>query len=254
MFDELHYSLLLDNKIKAWLPNISDSEIDDYAKTTGLIEDNNAYIKMENEFLFLEEPKMEKKTFTAVNKSNNILSIFDSEEPIIKEDFILSSCCADNKMLIELQDDMEVAAEVTVSTDCDKEVESFESLFVSPECTLGSNTATITPIALEDTSSPLRDSFSMETLYDFNFKIENELLTDPLTQFLDDTDKKKVSRSKLHLDLAAVMDTSSQIFLANTPDVLRPVLDPDREFDLMKFLFTSNVSVNKLFYLCLYLS
>lgn len=256
MFDNTNNYSLLDTKIKAWLPKISNTEIDEFAKTSMLGDngDFHLHINTENPPFLSGTPKVEKIHKTNVNTKSRHLSIFESEEPVIKED-LESSCCTNNKLAFELRDEMEVAEEVVVTTEyCDELKYTPSSFFLnadSPEFPVVLKEEDITK-KLEEISSPLGDLSKMETPYDIKMQFdgdENFFCSLSMVNSPSPVHVKKATPA-LHLDIAAAMDMSDQLLLGplpDTPDVLKTVLSPGLGFSLVKYV-DDNVSNMDWFY------
>lgn len=249
MFDNSNYSLL-DTEIKTWLPSIS--EIDEFVKTTADGKNGDFLPPLDSENSLCVGAAKEDKKLSSTSTKSTYLSIFECEEPYIKEDSdTLSDCCTNSKL--PYRDEMEVAAEEEVITECEEDslcdtkpsldlntlwrMSEFRQPIV-PKVEVAENTK---PFA-DELSSPLTCFPEMENcdrsfdIYSadqigFLFDYNNE----PLPTFAP----VQRSMAPLRLDIEAAKMSSNQIFgetLPDTPEVLRPVLKPETAFDLVNFL------------------
>lgn len=248
MFDNSNYSLL-DTEIKTWLPSIS--EIDEFVKTTADGKNGDFLPPLDSENSLCVGAAKEDKKLSSTSTKSTYLSIFECEEPYIKEDpDTLSDCCTNSKLPYR---EMEVAAEEEVITEC----EDYSVCETKPSLDLNTlwrmselrqpivpkvEVAETKPFA-DELSSPLTCFPEMENC-DGSFDIYSndqigflfECNTEPLPTF---TPVPQRSMAPLRLDIEAAKMSSSQIFgetLPDTPEVLRPVLKPETAFDLVNYL------------------
>ncbi|XP_046684232.1 uncharacterized protein LOC124370008 [Homalodisca vitripennis] len=236
----------LHTKMKAWLPKISAVEIDEFA-TTNMISGNGCFPPCTDSETIqtLPQPPREENRPSATDAKQRHLSIFDCEEPHIKDDQdILSLCYNDIKPEFDdLTDDVEVAEEVVVTTVLD---ESKSKMFLgshffdsaSPEYLVDPKEETMLPSETnEEISSPLGASSLMETSinFDSNFSAEDDLYS------LEPEPQPRVEpprpTTRLHPPLRLNIEAASQLPLGgllDTPEMLNPVLKPEDEFDLVQ--------------------
>lgn len=252
MFDNSNYSLL-DTEIKTWLPSIS--EIDEFVKTTSDGENGGFLPPLESENSLCVGAAKEDKKILSTSTKSTYLSISECEEPYIKEDpDTLSDCCTNSKL--PYRDEMEVAAEEVVVTEYEEDplCDTKTSLDLNTLWRMSEFRQPIVPKVevVEDTkpfadelSSPLTCFPEMENC-DRSFDIYSAdqigFLFDCNNEPLPTFPPVQRSMAPLRLDIEAAKMSSNQLFgetLPDTPEVLRPVLKPETEFDLVNFLLAS---------------
>lgn len=251
MFDNSNYSLL-DTELKTWLP--STSEIDEFVKTTADGKNGDFLPPIESENSSCVEAAKEDIKLLSTSTKSTYLSIFECEEPYIKEDpDTLSDCCTNSKL--PDRDEMEVAAEEVVVTEYEEDplCTTKTSLDLNTLWRMSEFRQPIVPkVEVVENSKPFADELSspltcfpeMENC-DRSFDIYSAdqigLLFD-CNEALPTFPPVQRSMAPLRLDIEAAKMSSNQLFgeaLPDTPEVLRPVLKPETEFDLVNFLLAS---------------
>lgn len=225
--------------MNTWLPSFETSELD-RTTTPGRNRDSMPHTCTQSTFALPPATIEEKKPLV-----KSILSIFDSEEPLIKEEPDSEEPCIKEEPDMfstafgqyEMKYDLEVAAEEEVITevssvqDCVPQIKS-ESKVLKEELK-------------EEPASP---ASVMENTADF-LEVPDYLVDYPSSQELnvDWTSEPMLppSASRPCLDIGAAMVVNTQLFghsLVDTPEVLKPVLKPPGDFDLISFLL-ANVSL-----------
>lgn len=239
MFDNANYSLL-DTEIKTWLP--STSEIDEFVKTTADGKNGDFLPPLESENSFCVGATIEDKKILSTSTKSTNLSIFECEEPYIKED-TLSDCFTNSKL--PYKDEMDVAAEEVVITEyeesCEELCDTKTSLDLNTLWRMSEFRQSIVPKEeVVENSKPFADELSPLTCFP-------EMETDEIGFLFNYNEAPPIfppakrSMAPLRLDIEAAK-MSNQLFgesLPDTPEVLRPVLKPETEFDLVNFLLAS---------------
>lgn len=231
MFDSSNYSNL-DKEMKTWLPSLPETAEFVQTPTPGRNRDFLPHTCTQSSFAQPLAIKEEKKSLVTSR-----LSIFDSEEPLIKEDpdmfFTEFGAC-------EVKYELDVAAEEEVIT----EISSPQSQSCVPQLMSEWYDSSKLDLFKEELKEEPVSPAPMDNTDDFlevsdDFPSSQELQVDwssgPLLP---------PSASHLRLDIGAAMVDSTQLFghsLVDTPEVLKPVLKPLGEFDLVNFLL-ANVS------------
>lgn len=252
MFDNSNYSLL-DTELKTWLP--STSEIDEFVKTTAEeeIRDFPPPLDSGNSLMCVGAAKEDKK-FSLTSKRPAYLSIFECEEPHIKEDpDTLSDCCTDTKLTFR-EEVMEVAAEEIVITEDEEKPNVY---LCDTKTSLDLNTLwrsaevmrpVVPKVEVVENSTPFADELSSpchSVMEDCEGSLDMYSV-DQIGWGLDCTEAALPSGQRsmppLRLDIEAAKMATNQLFgeaLPDTPEVLRPVLKPETDFDLVNFLLAT---------------
>uniref|UniRef100_A0A1B6MCX7 BZIP domain-containing protein n=2 Tax=Graphocephala atropunctata TaxID=36148 RepID=A0A1B6MCX7_9HEMI len=232
-FDNSNYSEL-HTKMKSWLPKISAMEINELVKTN-MISDNGCFSSRtdsENSQTFPQPPKEESRPSATDAKHRHLSSIFDCEEPYIKEDQdILSSFCNDSKLTFDkLRDEIEVAEEVVVTTEVLDESKSkmflgsffFDS--ASPEYQVESKEEVMLPSETkEEMSSPLGGFSLMETTFDLD-SASPEYFIDSKEEVMLPSESKEEMSSPLGgfslMETTFDLDSASPEYLIDSKEVM----------------------------------